>query len=225
MSGAGLSFSRILLNLIYIFGVLFALSAFVLTLSSGLRDDDFCDSAIELCLVFYLGGKLILYIFMCERLRAVRMGFIDRSADVLWQRCFWGVVGIFGQIAIMSFFWPIDDIGPGYCAIGLPKFTTIPLLVMDVSCNLLVSAIFFKQAQAVFTDAASIVVPKWFRRMLRLPEPQVTISDPSTLMMAEIIQKTLFVSVGILVSTIVNLVLLFHYNGSEHGWMCFLMCK
>jgi len=85
-----------------------------------------------------------LYIFMCERLRAIRMSLVVRSVDILWQRCFFGVVGIFGQLAIMSFFYPIDDEDSnGFCAIGLPRFTTAPLLVMDVGCNLLVSWIFY----------------------------------------------------------------------------------
>lgn len=42
--------------------------------------------------------------------------------------------------------------------------------------------------------------------------------------MAEIIRKTLLVSIIIWFTTIANLVLLAAYHGNEHGWLCFLTC-
>jgi hypothetical protein len=119
LSGAGLSFSRILLNLVYLCGLSFMLSIFILTLVSGMRNTHLCDIAIQLCLVFYLGGKVILYIFMCERLRAIRQGIVDRCADILWQRCFFGILTIFGQIAIICFYYDLDTMRRGYCTIGI----------------------------------------------------------------------------------------------------------
>jgi hypothetical protein len=56
------------------------------------------------------------------------------------------------------------------------------------------------------------------------PLTEMPTTDNATSMMAEICRKTLLVSVIILFSTIANLVVLVHYNGSEHGWMCFLIC-
>ena len=125
LTGRGLSFSRVLLNLIYLDGVSFILAVFVLTLDTGMQNNYFCEAAIQLCLVFYLGGKLLLYIFMCERLRAIRRALIDRCADILWQRCFWGVLVIFGQIAIICFYYDLESMERGWCAIGVPVCVTL----------------------------------------------------------------------------------------------------
>jgi hypothetical protein len=228
-----------LLNLVYLFGFLFTISTFVPTLISGMRNDGLCDAAIYLCLVFYLGGKVLLYVFMCERLRAIRQVVVDRCADILWQRCFWGVLIVFGQIAIVCIFYPLDAMNDGYCTIGLPTFITIPILIFDISCNLVISGLFYKQSRAMFNGVTNALIPpnikRFFHRQVAnangtrafamskaledIPE-----TDNATLMIAEITRKTLIASILILFSTIVNLVLLSHYSGSEHGWLCFLMC-
>lgn len=133
-TGAGLSFSRILLNLVYLCGLCFAVSAFLLTLISGIKSDDLCDTAIQLCLVFYLGGKAILYMFMCERLRAIRQGIVDRCADILWQRCFFGILSTFGQLMIICFYYDLDNMRDGYCTIGLVSLLLLKLLPGPKSC-------------------------------------------------------------------------------------------
>lgn len=55
----------------------------------------FSDTAMRLCFVFYLGGKVILCIVLCEFLRAIRHGIVDRCAD------------IFGSGAFLGFLWPL----------------------------------------------------------------------------------------------------------------------
>ena len=133
--GAGLTFSRVILNTVYLCGLTFTISGFGLILATGMGNDDLCDTGIQLCLVFYLGGKVILYVFMCERLRAIRQGIVDRCADILWQRCFFGVLTIFGQITIICFYYDLDTMSQGYCTIGLvsglllePIFCLLPCM-------------------------------------------------------------------------------------------------
>jgi hypothetical protein len=235
--GCGFSLSRLLLNLIYVFGIAFTLSTCILTLASGMKTEALCDTAILLCLAFYLGGKVILYIFICERLRAIRQCIVDRCADLLWQRCFWAVLIIFGQIAIVCFFYPIDTVHLGSCTIGVPIWLTIPILVFDVGCNLTISMIFYVQSRKVFQGVVEAIISPNVRRYFYITRnddgtwrlgktltefPDINAPDAQ---MAFIIRKTLVVSIAILFSTITNLVLLLYYNGNEHGWMCFLMCK
>ena len=50
-------------------------------------------------------------------------------------------------------------------------------------------------------------------------------TDNATTMMAEIIRKTLLVSIFILISTTANLALFVRYQGTEHAWLVFLMCS
>jgi hypothetical protein len=217
--------------------VAFTLSALFLTLTSSIKTDALCDAAIQLCLVFYLGGKVILYMFMCERLRAIRQCLVDRCADILWQRCFWAVLIIFGQIAVVCFFYPIDALRLGSCTIGEPIFIIIPILVFDVGCNLTVSLIFYVQSRKVFHGVVEAIISPRVRQYFyithnsdgtwRLGKTITEFPDINTpdAQMAFIIRKTLVVSIAILSSTITNLVLLLYYNGHEHGWMCFLLCK
>jgi len=205
-----------------------------------MKTDGECNAAIELCLVFYLGGKIMLYFYLVERLRAIRQPLMDRSADVLWQRCFFGILIIFGQIAIICFFYPIESTGKGYCTIGLPTFITIPMLIFDIGCNLVVSWIFYSLSRKEFTGVMDALISPNFRRLFYIstvnnegqwqltigrPLHEMPVADQANKLMAYIIRKTLVVSILILGSTIINLVLLFHFSGSEHGWMCYMFCS
>jgi hypothetical protein len=207
--------------------VAFTLSAFILTLASRVRPDALCGTAIQLCLTFYLGGKFLLYVYICERLRSIRSQVVDRCADILWQRCFWALLIIFGQVAIVLFFYPIDTARFGYCTIGVPTFVIVPILVFDIGCNITASWIFYVQGGKV----ASLISPE-IRRSFEIKRnadgkwrlENASDATGSIALMAFIIHKTFVVSIAILFSTITNLVLLLYYNGREHGWMCFLMC-
>ena len=59
-----------------------------------MKTDRECNAAIQLCLVFYLGGKVMLYFYLVERLRAIRQTLMDRSADIL--------VSIFSESPFLS---------------------------------------------------------------------------------------------------------------------------
>ena len=235
--GCGFSLSRFLLNLIYIFGITFTLMTCALTLATGTETRAICDTAILLCLAFYLGGKLILYMLLCERLRAVRIVIVDRCADLLWQRCFWAVMTIFGEIAIVCFFYPIDRVNQNVCTISFPIWLTISILVFDVGCNITISLVFYIQSRRAFQDAVEAVISSNIRRYFYITRNDdrtwhlgktltkfQDISAPDA-QMAFTIRKTLVVSIAILFSAITNLVLLIHYSGNEHGRGCFLMCR
>jgi hypothetical protein len=112
-------------------------------------------------------------------------------------------------------------------------------LLFDVGCNLTISTIFFIQSRVLFDRVVDAVIPPEIRRFFYpriievdgvkafaisktlqdMPKP-----DNATTMMAEIIRKTLLVSIVISFSTITNLIALVVYNATEHGWLCFLMC-
>ena len=113
------------------------------------------------------------------------------------------------------------------------------MLIFDVGCNLAVSAIFYKLSRGMFTGVMDALTPPEIKRycyprlvkvngttMFAISKPlsEMPQTDNATSMMAEIVRKTFLVSLFILFSTIANLILLVHYNGSEHEWMCFLMC-
>ena len=235
--GKGYSFSRLLLNFIYIFGLCFTLGALILTVSTGMSSRSLCDLAIQICLVFYLGDKVLVYCFMCERLRAIRQNKVDRCADILWQRTFFAVIQGFGQIGVVCFFYPVDDLDRGWCAIGLPTFITIPMLIFDIGYSLVMSLIFFLESKKVFKNVASSIFSPRQQRLFAISRKaaasiitrrafeDVPPAEKCDFMMGEIIQKTFLVSVFILFATIINLVLLFHFDGAEHDWGCFLSCK
>ncbi|KAF2747746.1 hypothetical protein M011DRAFT_38172 [Sporormia fimetaria CBS 119925] len=112
----------------YALAISFVTSAAVVESSLGLSSPSVCHTAILICLVFYIGAKVAMYLFLVERAHAMRAPFVRRI----------------GSIAICGFRWPISEVSlqDGRCRIGLPLKITIPLLTSDVLINLALTAIF-----------------------------------------------------------------------------------
>lgn len=47
--------------------VMFIQVAFLFGSISGKQTEESCHAAVIVCFIFYLGGKLLLYLFLCER--------------------------------------------------------------------------------------------------------------------------------------------------------------
>src|SRR5436853_5894547 len=78
------AFIRWLVICIYIVGILFISSSTILQYGFGLGVATYCTTAILLCLVFYLSAKVLMYLFLVERARLMRLPLMSRKHDWLW---------------------------------------------------------------------------------------------------------------------------------------------
>ena len=116
-----ISFIRMVVVLLYGFAITFIFLAAVVENGLGMTTLPNCRAAIYVCLVFYVGSKILLYVFLVERAHSLRAPYARRMDDWLWVVSML-VLGIgFGAIAVTAFIWPVVALSnSGRCQIGLP---------------------------------------------------------------------------------------------------------
>ncbi|KAH0537839.1 hypothetical protein FGG08_005452 [Glutinoglossum americanum] len=224
---------RVIVFLLYIDGILFLMSSAILYFVWGLALKGRCEAAIQLCLVFYLSGKVLMYLFLVERSHVVRRSGFRRQSDVWYYFNMAQVLLGFGTIAILSFFRPVAQIDPWdeVCKIGLPFRITLPLLIFDIWINVFLTVQFIFFARRFMSN--------WVPRTLRdawgkAIHPRLRNDGPAPLednpadqrgILADMAWRTCKAMFIVLSTTIANLSVLFALRGHEQGWLCFLMCS
>ena len=212
---------RVLTLLIYILAVCFIVSAGLLITGWDFVTEGLCRTDIDLCLVWYVGGKVILYLFLVERTHQIRGPSCPRHQDPTFYLSVAIVLGGFGIIAVFAFLYPVTSLSKidGKCRIGLPLKVTLPLLIYDILINIVLTAFFcfighqylrgrtFKQLMTVFSAALP------FTRSKKLDTQENLLMFKGTLG-----------ALAIIMPTVANLAILFKLNGHEQGRLCFTIC-
>ena len=202
----------------------FIVSGSILISGWSFTSESLCRTAIDICLVFYIGDKMFLYLFLVERLRQVRASEVPRHKDGLFYIGVLIVLGGFGTLAVFAFLDPVASLAEtdGRCRIGLPSTVTLPLLVYDVTINFLLTAVFWKlglryvrkQTSKKMVDILKSTLP--FRKMKVIP------TQENVLLFLMV--KSTIGAMAIIVPTVVNIAILFVLHGHEQGWLCFSIC-
>lgn len=183
-----------------------------------------CRAAIDVCLVFYVGGKVFLYLFLVERAHQLVALRIPRNRDPVYLIGIIIVLFGFGVLAVFAFLHPVTSLSKvdGKCRIGLPLVITIPLLSFDIIINFALTLVFVLRG-------ARLIRIRGFRHAmhciaLALPFRKVPgLNDPVKACELFMGRSGLGAS-AIILPTIANLVILFVLNGHENGWLCFTIC-
>ena len=217
------NFIRVLTTLIYLLGIFFILAAGILIDGTDLSSEKQCHAGILLCLVFYVGGKVVLYLFLVERAHLIRA--IPRKHDWMF---FAGILIIacgFGPIAGFAFARPEYEVShiDNKCRIGLPRFVTIPLLVYDILINIGITAMFIVFVRSYTKDSKNTLA--LVRLALPIPfiKPAMEITKQAEIMELMVV-KSFLGAVAVIIPTVANLVVLLKLHGKEQGWLCFTLC-
>ncbi|TKA66403.1 hypothetical protein B0A49_08959 [Cryomyces minteri] len=233
---------RILVISLYLFAAIFVLSSGVLETGLGLTTQSECRASILTCVIFYIGSKILLYVFLVERIYAIRSSYATRFKDWLWVICMSVLVIGVGAIAVIAFLWPLAHFSAvdGKCRIGFPKKVSIPLLIYDTGINVVLSVILIHLLRPLLhwgppapTSRTLAYVIDWFHLLFGIPAPQPiastssgasTIVTPELKKLKKLVAKSTVGTIMVLIPTVANLVILLHFDGSEQGWMCFTIC-
>ena len=215
---------RILVLAIYICTLGFLFSAGLLINAWDFTTEGRCRAAIDLCLVFYVGGKVFLYLFLVERAHQLYATKLPRNRDIIYLLGIAIVIFGFGVLAVFAFIKPVTSLShvDGKCRIGLPLIITIPLLSYDILINFALTWVFVMRGASLvkitgFRHAARcIALALPFRRVPGLGDP-VTACE-------FFMGRSGLGALAIILPTIANLVILFILNGHENGWLCFTIC-
>lgn len=261
---ANMTFIRALVYFLYFLGIAFVTSAATLESGLDLSTLGSCRAAIYICLLFYVGSKVVMQIFLVERAHAIRYKLKRRMDDYVWLVGILIVLFGFGSIAIVAFISPIADIArsDGKCRIGLPLKVTIPLLTYDILINVAMTFVFvallrpllrfrtppdgrgptvvvkhdpkkpgtivrplsFSQIRSCRSSAAIHSMSAQSIELQDAPPPRDVVINPQLRILKRLVMKSLLGAVAVLVPTIVNLGLLYHWSGEEQGWLCFTIC-
>ena len=209
---------------IYSCTLAFIFSAGILINAWDFTTEARCRAAIDVCLVFYVGGKVFLYLFLVERAHQLVATKVPRHRDWIYMGGIASVMLGFGVLAVFAFIHPVTSLSKvdGKCRIGLPLSITIPLLSYDICINFFLTFVFVLRG-------ARLVKVRGFRHAmhciaLALPFRRVPgLNDPVKACELFMGRSGLGAS-AIILPTIANLVILFVLNGHENGWLCFTIC-
>ncbi|KAJ7198253.1 hypothetical protein GGX14DRAFT_525787 [Mycena pura] len=193
---------RLCVLLVLLDSWLFVFSTGVLIFGVGVEMNRIlCAAGTYLCVAFYTTSKVLIYMFLTEKVYLVWGKSTRRLRSPVYLICMTSVllyvlailvVVIFGRITL---FRSTDD--EGTCDIGLKPTASVPLLVYDLYINILLTSLFL-----------------WPLFRLRISSPIVK----------RVAARTLVAAVATLATSTVNIGLLTGLRGGELGWICLGIC-
>ncbi|KAH7386686.1 hypothetical protein DE146DRAFT_620871 [Phaeosphaeria sp. MPI-PUGE-AT-0046c] len=224
---------------LYVFVMAFVSSAAILVSGLGVSSSaHICSAAIQLCLTFYCGSKMLMYMFLIKRIHALRAPYRRRFQDWLWivnaSLVFLG----FGTIAITGFLSPLSGISPedGMCRIGLRHYVTIPLLSFDVFINIILTMVFLYLLGPVIR-LNNFAIPNlhisrvatWLGTHCQNSQGhsiELRAANPHVAKRVEkLLLRTFAGSCLVLPPTVGNLTQLLVLRGRDLGFVCLLLCS
>lgn len=178
--------------------------------------------------MFYVVDKVIIYLFLVERIHVVRSRRHPRLTDYRYMTNLAIVILGFGSIAILSFVFPVAEFSDNKCRIGLPFKITLPLLVYDITINLYLTSYFLyfvrpgiigdvvRQVRSIFCNQST--------GRDRAPHHSVRLGTWRQDNLRKLAKRTLNGMCVMLLATTINLAILFYMSGHEEEWMCFMFC-
>ncbi|KAF7325941.1 hypothetical protein MKEN_00445000 [Mycena kentingensis (nom. inval.)] len=193
------SWARLCVLLIFVDSYLFLLASGVLVFGVGLQTNAMaCAAGIFLCVLCYATSKVLIYLFLAEKIYIVWGAGRPRKRCVVYLLC-QGSVTLYAVVVVMMFVYRVHHFrgGDGACVLGLRPAASIPLLCYDLYINILLTVLFL-----------------WpiFR------------SQYSNVQLRRVATRTLIASAIALTTSTINMAVLTLLHGRELGWVCLSSC-
>ncbi|KZV70255.1 hypothetical protein PENSPDRAFT_685636 [Peniophora sp. CONT] len=201
------SWPRVCVVLAFVDSWLFVFSSGISVFGIGLESDaDNCAAAIYLCIAFYGTSKMLIYLFLIEKVHVVWNPGKPRFQSWVYIICLANVLAFCVPIILMIIgkcsswqYWRVHLFrADGNCVIGLKHFSSITVLTYDLWINTFLTGMFL----------TPIVRAKLINPRIRL-----------------VAVRTLIASVIGLTVSAVNMAVLTALHGQELGWLCLACCS
>ncbi|PVI04404.1 hypothetical protein DM02DRAFT_503467, partial [Periconia macrospinosa] len=214
--------TSILIVWLFFLGLGFMICTAVVDSGQGLRTERLCYSAAIICLVFYTGNKLAIYIFLLERARIVRAPFVSRRKDGVWIVSMMLICVGFGSIAMIGYLTPVVELSmlDGRCRIGLPDKVSLPLMSFDVCVNFLLTSIFLWLMKPMLDSFQMLSL----RGLGNDVQYSVVQKNAMNKHIKILLLKCLVGSVLVMLPTVGNMIQFYLMRGRELGWICLTLC-
>ncbi|CCA70480.1 hypothetical protein PIIN_04418 [Serendipita indica DSM 11827] len=195
-----MSLAKACIVLIFVDSWLFVFSSGVVVNGVGMSLNlGACLSGIYLCIFFYASSKIVIYIFLAEKVHIVWSAgnTVSRLRSKVWLVCCFVLVGYLVVFVLML----VARIGffreDGTCVIGLKTMATIPLLTYDIFLNIFLTGLF--------------VWPLYMRQL----------SNPKLKSLAT---RTCFAAAAALCTSVINIAILTTLHGRQLAWVLSQVC-
>ncbi|KAI8972243.1 hypothetical protein BD414DRAFT_469696 [Trametes punicea] len=195
-----ISWPRLLVLLNVIDSWLFLFSTGLLVNGVGLElSETACLLGILNCIAFYASSKIVIYLFLVEKVYVVWAGAArkKRVRSPVYLTCL-GVVGIYIGVGIYMILGRVsyfrDD---GSCVIGLTRPASLTLLIYDLFVNVFLTSLF---------------VWPLLRRTFNTPR------------IRRVAVRTLWAAAVALTTSCINILVLTIMHGKQLGWVCLASC-
>ena len=211
----------------------FCFSGFFIFYGYGDTSRDSCQAATIICVVFYLGQKVILYLFLVERIHIVRAFSRTRFQDCVYVLGFASVALGFAIISAALFKWRVSkyDTVRKVCQVGFIAPLTITILAWDILVNIFLTGVFLHHVRPYLSKGLTrTLVPRGmlylmnsrqFRKIYRSRTKSVAVTQD---VLVSVTRKSLHGCISICGGTVVNCIILLVFSGHEQLWMCFSFC-
>lgn len=177
------------------------------------------------------------YLFLVERVHALRAPFVSRTRDVVWILSTVFIIIGFGAMAPLGMSKPLAKISAedGKCRIGLPRWVTIPLLTLDMLINTGLTLTFVYLLNPVI-HANNLSKSGWSAATLarriggccglsRKEDIDNISGNPRVAKSLErLLWRTFAGSCAVMIPTIGNLGSVLFFVGDERGFVCLILC-
>ncbi|KAI8065921.1 hypothetical protein BC940DRAFT_303204 [Gongronella butleri] len=196
------NYGRILVLLLYICSWAFAVTS-IIVVSTNDNNIISCTIGMLACDVFYAGTKIIMYMWLVERVHIVTNTKKKRLKSCAYKFHMGLLCPYVAIFVLMLTFRNIYILDNGMCMIGLQYIASIPLLIYDFIFNLYLTWLFMRPLMNVGRNSRM----DWKRsRLYRLA------------------RRTLVASLVCLIVSFVNVVVVVITAGHERGLVCLTMC-
>ncbi|KAF9161400.1 hypothetical protein DFQ26_004619 [Actinomortierella ambigua] len=161
-----------------------------------------CAMSIYSCIILYAVSKVIIYLFLMEKVYVVTAVGTTRSNFMLYRINLLLLLPYAGILALMIIF-RVHEIRPnGHCMIGLQKPASLTLILYD------------------------IFISSWLTLLFIRPLMSSTslLQGPSKGKLRDVARRTLLGSIIALVLSSANVFTLVYFNGHERGLICLASC-
>ncbi|KAF9175545.1 hypothetical protein BGX21_003018 [Mortierella sp. AD011] len=198
---SSLNYARALVVILNVVSWLFSFSSALLAQTNN-GNHVSCDLSIFFCISLYASSKILIYLFLMERVHVVTAIGVTRWNSKLFRFNILLLTPYFG-IIVIGILYRVSKIYPdGKCYIGLEDVVSFPLITYD--------------------SLLSIWLTTLFLRVLISSTSQL--QGPTKSKLREVARKTLIGSILSLIFSTTNVASIVYFRGYQRGVLCLTFC-
>ncbi|KAF9114283.1 hypothetical protein BGX27_011261 [Mortierella sp. AM989] len=161
-----------------------------------------CKLSIYTCIVLYAISKIIIYLFLMEKVYVVTAVGSTRKDFLLYKINMIMLTPYLAILALMIMFENSDILPNGQCSIGLDKPASLPLITYDIFVSCWLTALFIRP----------------------LMSSTSLLQGPTKGKLRDVARRTLMGCVLALILSSANVFTLVYFDGHERGLICLASC-